>query len=782
MKPGAPGPFAAQLKALREAAGFTQEELATIAGISVYSVSALERGERRRPHPDTVRALSAALDLTGATRDALVGSARAPTGGPIEEPSTSGLPLALTPLLGRDADLEVLRAWVDDRAARLITLVGPGGVGKTRLALELAHAIDRQGTWCVVFVPLAEIRDPAFVGPSIADALGVSNVTATDLPARVRAACEARPTLLVLDNCEHVLEAAPLVADVLTSSTSLRLLATSRAPLRVRGEREYVVGPLALDATADSLSQGDATAAPAVRLFVDRVCDVQPDFRLTAANSAIVTTICRRLDALPLALELAAPWLKVLTPEGLCSHLQHDVLLSAAGPRDLPERQQTMSATVGWSYQLLNESEQRAFRRLAVIPARFSIEAAVAVVADKALEDRTNAALGAAAGLIEKSLLMRTESPHSTRLLYHMLETVRAYASVELAAADERDQAIEGLVRYCTDEASRAAAGLIGSAQADWLDRVRDDVENYRAVMTWLIDRGRADEACAIAWRLMFYWLIRGCAAEGLQWYERCQQVSPLAADVQSRALVGAAVMWFTQGEHGRARDAVTRAIALEPIERDVAVMGTHLLGHIEQAQGNLSAARDRFTSSAEEFGNLGVTWGLGNALIGQAGVELATGNLQEGERLLDEATVVLQHAGPWFVNLPLYIRAILAVQQRKADDAIDFVRQSLVGSRQVHDKFAFVYALTPLATAAALKGDDAWAARILGTRDALIERIGTASIDRSVLELRASTERGVRERLGAERWVRAHAAGRTASIDALLADIDRPRGRHAVD
>jgi predicted ATPase len=556
----------------------------------------------------------------------------------------------------------------------------------------------------------------------------------------------------------------------------LRLLATSRAPLRVRGEREYAVGPLALDAAPDALSATDVTEAPAVRLFVERVRDVRPNFRLTAANGPIVTTICRRLDALPLALELAAPWLKVLTLEDLCSRLQHDVLLSTAGPRDLPERQQTMSATVGWSYQLLNESEQRAFRRLAVIPGRFSIEAAVAVLAENAVEDRTDAALGAAAGLIEKSLLLRTETLRSTRLLYQMLETVRAYASVDLVAADERDAAMEGLVRYCTDEASRAVAGLIGAAQADWLDRVRDDVENYRAVLTWLIERGRAAEACAIAWRLMFYWLIRGCAAEGLQWYERCQRVSPLAPEVESRALVGAAVMWFTQGEHARARDAVTRALALERPETDVAVMATHLLGHVEQAEGNLAAARDRFTSSVEGFGNLGVTWGIGNALIGQAGVALATGNLQEGERLLDEATIVLQHAGPWFVNLPLYIRAILAARQGRADEAIDFVRQSLVCSRQLHDKFAFVYALTPLAAAAALKGDDAWAARILGTRDAVIERIGTTSVDRSVLELRASTERGVRERLGPDRWVRAHAAGRSASIDALLADIDRPR------
>ena len=248
MKPGAPGSFGAQLKALREAAGFTQEELATIAGLSVHAVSALERGERRRPHVETVRALSAALDLTGATRDALLASARAPAHDTaVDELSGVSLPLPLTVLLGRDADVQTLRHWLADPAARLITLTGPGGVGKTRLALELARAIAAEGATRVVFVPLAAIRNPAFVASAIAEALGLSDVTALDLPRRARVACGDHPTLLVLDNFEQVLDAAPLVADLLTSVASLRVLVTSRAPLRVRGEREYAVGPLALE-------------------------------------------------------------------------------------------------------------------------------------------------------------------------------------------------------------------------------------------------------------------------------------------------------------------------------------------------------------------------------------------------------------------------------------------------------------------------------------------------------------------------------------------------------
>ena len=317
------------------------------------------------------------------------------------------------------------------------------------------------------------------------------------------------------------------------------------------------------------MSPADLARSPAVRLFVERVRDVQPDFRLTSANGPTVTAICRRLDALPLALELAAPWIKVLTAEDLLRRLAHDVLLSTVGPRDLPERQQTMNATVAWSYQLLGPDEQRAFRRLGALPGRFSIEAAAAVLAGReGASAGSDEALGAAAGLIDKSLLLRAETSVATRPLYQMLETVRAYAALELTAAGERDDALEGLARYCTGEASLAAEGLVGPAQAEWLDRVRDDLENYRGALTWLIERGRAAEASDIAWGLMFFWLIRGHAAEGLRWYEQILNLPSLPPAAESRALVGAAVMWYTQGELERARTALDARPRARPRRR----------------------------------------------------------------------------------------------------------------------------------------------------------------------------------------------------------------------
>jgi predicted ATPase/DNA-binding XRE family transcriptional regulator len=782
VKAAAAGSFGAQLKALREAAGFTQEELATIAGLSVHAVSALERGERRRPHVETVRALSAALDLTGATRDKLFASARASAQAAADELSTPSLPVPPTMLLGRDADVTTLRQWLAESAARLITLTGPGGVGKTRLALELARVIATEGTTRVVFVTLAPIRNSAFVAPAIAEALGLTDTTPLDLPKRARVACADHALLLVLDNFEQVLDAAPLVADLLMSVAPLRVLITSRAPLRVRGEREYAVGPLAMEAGSDVLSPADLVRSPAVRLFVERVRDVQPEFRLTPANGSAVASICRRLDALPLALELAAPWIKVLTVEDLHRRLADDVLLSTIGARDLPERQRTMNATVAWSYQLLGAAAQRVFRRLGALPGRFPIEAATAVVAGRGGSPaESDAVLVAMAGLIDKSLLLRDETAAASRPLYRMLETVRAYAALELTAAGERDDALEGLARYCIGEAARAAEGLVGPAQAEWMNRVHGDLDNYRGALTWLIEQGRAEEASDIASQLMFFWAIRGHATEGLRWYDQILTLPALTAAIESRIIANSGPLWYTQGELERARTRVTHGVALATAagEMAMAAQARNLLGHVEFALGHLDEARVSFAHSTEAFRALAIPWGIGNALSGSAWVSLAEGDLGQAERLLDEADAVLRPGGPWFLSLVLYERAVIAVRRGRPDDAIAWTRENLTYVRELHDTFAFVYALVPLAAAAVLKGDDAWAARIAGARDAVTARTGATV---AVHDLHEQAERDVRARLGPDRWERAYAAGRVSSIDALLKDIDRSLARSKTD
>ena len=773
------GAFGAHLKALREAAALTQEELATIAGLSVQAVSALERGERRRPHLETVRALSAALDLRGEAHDALLASARSPAhDAVVDELGAASLPLPLTRLLGRDRDLELLHQWLGDPDARLITLLGPGGVGKTRLALELARRAAEDTRTRVVFVELASIRQSSFVARAVAEALGLPDVMAIDLPRHVQALCREHPILLVLDNCEQVPDAAPVVADLARSTPSLRLLATSRAALRVRGERLYPVEPLGLQADAGRMPPVDLARVPAVRLFLERVRDVQPAFRLTAANGPTVAAICLRLDALPLALELAAPWMRVLTPEDLRHRLERHAVLPGVAARDLPERQQTMNGTVAWSYQLLDPHEQRGFRRLGVLPGVFSIEAAAAVTADRCGVPAVNdAALTVAAALIDKCLLRRIDSP-AGRPTYQMLETVRAYAAVELSASGEFDDAMEGLVRYCVGEASLAAQRLVGAGQADWLRRVRDDLDSYRAALAWLIERERGTEAADIAWGLLFFWFIRGHAAEGIQWYEQVLAVPSVSPLTESRARTGAAVMWYSRGELGRARAELraARALAADLGAMDVVALADLMTGHVEHLDGCVSAARERFADSMKAFQSLASPWGIGSALCAMGWVALAAGHAEEADRLVGEAECALRDAGPWFGALGLYVRALVAVQHRNPDAAIAYVRQSLMLIRSVHDKFAFVHVMVPLAAAAILKSDEAWAARILGARDAVVERSGARVVDGLAHSLLGMVDREGRARLGPDRWARAYGAGRTASIDALIQDLEGPR------
>ena len=304
---------------------------------------------------------------------------------------------------------------------------------------------------------------------------------------------------------------------------------------------------------------------------------------------------------------------------------------------------------------------------------------------------------------------------------------------------------------------------------------MRDDLESYRGALTWLIDRDRPAEASDIAWSLFFFWGIRGHAAEGMQWYEQILSRPSLLPAVESRALLGTGAMRYTQGELEHARTAVTRALALahETGDKVMIARAENLLGDIEHSVGNAEAARAHFARGVEGFRALGLPWALGNSLTGMATVVLAAGDAAHAARLLDEATLMLRDAAPWFLSWTLYLCAFLAVRRGNPDQAIALVHESLTHIQKLNDKYALVYALVPLAAAAVMKGDAAWAARILGARDAVTERTGATVVDKSVHDLREQAEREARTRLGPNRWALAYAAGRQCSIDSLLKDID---------
>lgn len=379
--------FGARLHQLRERAGLTQEALAVRAGLTAKGIAALERGRRQRPYPHTVAALADALGLTTEERSTFVDSTRPRGEAAASAPRTaSGTavmppPRPATPIVGRASEVVAIAALLRAPTTRLLTLVGSGGSGKTRLALAVAAELAADFPDGIAFVPLAPLTDPALVLPMIEAALGLVDTGARELFAAVRGTIGDRRLLLILDNCEHLLASAPTIAELLLACPRLQFLTTSRAPWRLRGEREYPVFPLGLPDLRHFPTLAELENNPAIALFTARAREVSPDFALTRDNALSLAAICRRLDGLPLALELAAARLRLLTPNELLARLDHALPLLAGGARDLPARQRTMRDTVAWSYDLLTPAERTLFRLLAPFVGGWALPAVEAVAA-----------------------------------------------------------------------------------------------------------------------------------------------------------------------------------------------------------------------------------------------------------------------------------------------------------------------------------------------------------------------------------------------------------------
>src|SRR5215218_10261820 len=396
----------------------------------------------------------------------------------------NAVPIPRTRLIGRETERATARAYLLDEAVPLLTLTGPGGVGKTRLALVVAQDVAGAFADGVAFIDLSPLADPALVLPAIAGAVGVTESGDSALAEVLIAALRPRQLLLLLDNCEHLLAtAAALVADLLAACPAVQILATSRAPLRLRGERELPVSPLSLPNRSASFA--DVTRADAVTLFVRRAQAVRPDFDVTEQNAGQLAEVCQRLDGLPLAIELAAAWMKVLPPPVLLGRLGGRLLELTGGARDLPARQQTLRDAIAWSHDLLGEDERTLFRRLGTFVGGWTIEAAEAVARSGAPGGLD--ALAALAALVDHSLVLHEEGS-ATEPRYTMLEMIRAYAQEQLAASDEMETARDAHAAFFLAFAEAAAPQLHGPEQLAWLERLESEHDNLRAALAWTLE------------------------------------------------------------------------------------------------------------------------------------------------------------------------------------------------------------------------------------------------------------------------------------------------------
>jgi predicted ATPase/DNA-binding XRE family transcriptional regulator len=616
--------FGDLLRRLRDAAGLTQEELAERSGLTSVDISLLERGERRKPQSYTVQKLAEALQLSPADRAQFEAAAR--RGGRARSPFAAGrpsaektlpdnLPIELTSLIGREQELARVKQLLS--TTRLLTLTGAGGSGKTRLAVEAARGMAGSLAHGTCFVALAPVEDAGLVLATVAQALALPESDDRSLLESLVGYLRDRQGLLLLDNFEHLLSAAPFVPELLGACPALKVLATSREPLRVRGEREYPVPPLPVP-DPGSLPPIEALSGyGAVALFLERARAVEPDFALTSDNAADVVDICAHLDGLPLAIELVATRVKVLPPRDITARLVdgggsggRPLQLVAGGRRDLPERQRTLRDTIRWSYDLLAPAEQKLFARLSVFAGGCTLEG-VEAVCDADGDLRLDVLEGIAL-LVEKSLVRR-EGSVEDEPRYTLPEMFRAYGLECLAASGEA----EALRRAHRDHflALGLAAGpkLKSGEQLAWLRRIEREYGNLRAALAGLLASGEGASALRLAIALSHYWLVRGYMTEGREWLRRALAAPDPPSLERARALFCVGYLALRQSDTAAVRARAEELLAIGQEGRDERAMayGRLLLGCMAQVLGDYAPSFSQLEEAVATMRRSGERWEL---------------------------------------------------------------------------------------------------------------------------------------------------------------------------